>query len=148
MATFDHRTFASRFECPEFYGMVPAAAVFVLWLNDAVLKARYHNAARGKLSDFAGCFVLPLFLSALLAFARIAPVRRVRVAAGATVILFSALKLSSTIGAWVCALLEPLAQLLGAGRELRIVADSTDLFALTMVPLAAGFAKQRSHNVR
>ena len=33
----------------------------LLLLNDLFLKARFHNPLTGKLSDFAGLFVFPLF---------------------------------------------------------------------------------------
>jgi hypothetical protein len=37
----------------------------VLLLNDSVLKQQFHSALTGKLSDFAGLFIFPLFLAAL-----------------------------------------------------------------------------------
>lgn len=37
----------------------------VLILNDHILKQQYHNAITGKLSDFAGLFIFPLFWAAL-----------------------------------------------------------------------------------
>lgn len=42
------------------------AALFLLLLNDFVLKPYLHNALTGKLSDFAGLFVFPLFWAAFL----------------------------------------------------------------------------------
>jgi hypothetical protein len=42
------------------------AAVAALLINDWYLKQTYHNQLTGKLSDFAGLFALPFFLSALL----------------------------------------------------------------------------------
>jgi hypothetical protein len=39
--------------------------LFVLLFNDFVLKQQIHNGLTGKLSDFAGLFVFPLFLTAL-----------------------------------------------------------------------------------
>ena len=39
--------------------------VSLLLLNDFVFKATLHNALSGKLSDFPGLFVFPLFLTAL-----------------------------------------------------------------------------------
>ncbi|RYZ48588.1 MAG: hypothetical protein EOP49_18325, partial [Sphingobacteriales bacterium] len=38
----------------------------LLLLNDFYLKATFHNAWTGKLSDFAGLIVLPVFIAALL----------------------------------------------------------------------------------
>lgn len=40
--------------------------LFLLLLNDFVLKAHFGNFLTGKLSDFAGLFVLPLFLVTFL----------------------------------------------------------------------------------
>src|SRR5262249_49080806 len=39
------------------------AVLVVLLLNDFVLKPHFHNWLTGKLSDFAGLFIFPLFLS-------------------------------------------------------------------------------------
>ena len=46
----------------EFFGPLPLAAVALLAVNDHVLKARWPGLVTGKLSDVAGCFLLPLFL--------------------------------------------------------------------------------------
>jgi len=40
-------------------------ALSVLLLNDFVLKLQFHNGFTGRLSDFAGLFILPLFWTAL-----------------------------------------------------------------------------------
>lgn len=39
--------------------------LFLLLLNDFVLKQQFHNGLTGKLSDFAGLFIFPLFWSAV-----------------------------------------------------------------------------------
>jgi hypothetical protein len=39
-------------------------SLFVLLLNDFVLKEQFHSALTGKLSDFAGLFAFPLFWAA------------------------------------------------------------------------------------
>ncbi len=137
-----------RFDCPEFYGLPPLVAVLVLRLNDAVLKAQLHNGFTGKLSDVAGCFVLPLFVSALLTLVKVPFRVRLAVGVGFTVVFFSAIKLSSAAGAFVCALLEPIAQLVGAGSGLRIVTDPTDLLALFVLPLTVAYARHRQGLVR
>jgi hypothetical protein len=126
----------------EFFSPLPLLAVGVLVLNDHVLKALLHNALTGKLSDFAGCFFLPLFTSALLSYVpglgeRLA--LRVGVGCAATVALFVPIKLSVAAGTAVCLVLEHASVPLGIG-ALRIVADPTDLFALPMVALAALYA--------
>lgn len=136
-----------RLCCPEFYGVVPLSAVGVLWLNDAVLKARFHNALTGKLSDVAGCFVLPLFVSAVLALFDVAPRQRIATGALVTALFFSAIKLSADAGRVVCDVLEPVAQTVGAGSSLRIIADPTDLIALVAIPFAVAFANRRTGGV-
>ncbi|MDY8134085.1 hypothetical protein [Aquimarina sp. 2201CG5-10] len=40
-------------------------SVFVLIINDWFLKSMFHNVLTGKLSDFAGLFAFPFFLSAI-----------------------------------------------------------------------------------
>jgi hypothetical protein len=69
-----------RLDAPEFFSACPLLAVALLGVNDAVLKLAFHNAITGKLSDFAGCFFLPLFTSALakLAAPRLALETRLR----------------------------------------------------------------------
>lgn len=39
-------------------------SLIVLLLNDHYLKAQFHNFLTGKLSDFAGLFIFPLFFAA------------------------------------------------------------------------------------
>jgi hypothetical protein len=122
---------------PELFAPLPLAAVALLALNDHVLKARFPGPVTGKLSDVAGCFVLPLFLSAALSFA--VPGRaRLRIAVGAiaTVVLFASVKLWPAAAAFVAAALS-----LGAGRS-RIVCDPTDLAALPLVALAVRYARR------
>ncbi|MEA2205146.1 MAG: hypothetical protein QOE77_1922 [Blastocatellia bacterium] len=41
-------------------------SLFVLLLNDFILKEQFHSVLTGKLSDFAGLFVFPLFWAAFL----------------------------------------------------------------------------------
>lgn len=40
-------------------------ALILLLLNDLVLKQAFHNALTGKISDLAGLFIFPLFITAL-----------------------------------------------------------------------------------
>jgi hypothetical protein len=126
----------------EFFAIPPLLAVAVLAVNDAFLKPLFHNALTGKLSDFAGCFFLPLYASALLAL--VSPWsrdRRLALGAAFTVLLFAPIKLWAPAGDAVVALLTPLAHPLGLA-SLRIVADPTDLWALLMVPLALAFGRR------
>ena len=52
----------------EFLSPLPLAAVVLLVANDHVFKGAFHNTLTGKMSDFAGCFFLPLYVSGVLAF--------------------------------------------------------------------------------
>ena len=125
---------------PEFFAPVPLLSVAVLALNDHVLKARFHNALTGKLSDLAGCFVLPLFVSALLAMISAWPLRtRLQLGAAATVALFVPIKLSDTAAQTVARVLAST----GAG-PMHIVVDPTDLVAVPMVALAVWCALRRT----
>ncbi len=126
----------------EFFGVAPLAAVALLAVNDAFLKPLFHNALTGKLSDFAGCFFLPLYASALLAVVTgLSRERRLWIGAAFTVALFAPIKIWPEAGAAVCAALLPLGRALGLS-GLHIVADPTDLLALVMVPLAVAYGKR------
>lgn len=122
---------------PELTSPLALGAVALLALNDHWLKRAWPGLVTGKLSDLAGCFVLPLFLSALLACATRWPLaRRLAVGAGATVVFFTALKLSPAVAGAVARALDLSALGLGGWRS-RIVADPTDLVALPCAWLAA-----------
>lgn len=127
----------------EFLAPVPLCGVAVMALNDFALKPAFHNALTGKLSDFAICFFLPLYLSALAGIALAAPARlRLFAGALATALVFAALKLSpAAAGAFtraVAALVRPA----GFG-TLRAAADPTDLIALPMVLVALWYARRQ-----
>jgi hypothetical protein len=124
---------------PELASPLPLAATAVLVLNDRVLKAAFPGAFTGKLSDLAGCFVLPLFVSACLALATRWPLRpRLAVGVAATVLFFGALKLSTPAARGVARTLDLLWVPLGAAPG-RILADPTDLLALPLALAAFGF---------
>lgn len=124
---------------PELVGPLPLLAAAVLALNDHVLKARFPGLVTGKLSDFAGAFVLPLFVSAALALATRWPLRG-RLAAGVavTVVALTAVKLSPAAAGAVVTGLDAIRAPLGVGRG-RIVADPTDLVALPVAFLAGAY---------
>ncbi|MCU0698186.1 MAG: hypothetical protein MUC96_16905 [Myxococcaceae bacterium] len=128
---------------PEFFAPLPLLSMVVLAVNDHVLKARFHNALTGKLSDVAGCFALPLFIAALLA-GWLAPARRALVGAVVTVLLFGAIKSSQAASDALMDALTPLAHALGLGARLHVIADPSDLVALVMVPLALAWARRRA----
>lgn len=90
------------------------AALIVLILNDHVLKDAYPGVVSGKLSDFAGVFLLATLLAVLF------PRAIACVIAGALFV------------GWKSPFSEPLIAVLGMTR----VIDWTDLSALVMLPFA------------
>jgi len=94
----------------------------LLLLNDFYLKGRFHNALTGKLSDFAGLFIFPLFFVALCPRLR-------RFVYIATALLFVF---------WKSALSQPLIDAWNAFAFFKVwrVVDYTDLLALLVLPLS------------
>ncbi len=127
----------------ELVAPLPIAAVALLAANDHYLKARFHNAITGKLSDLAICFLLPLFLSASLG-AVTSLAARARLVAGAlvTAAVFTALKVSPAADHAYCRALD--AAWSWAGLRFTAVADWTDLFCLPMVVVSALYGWRRS----
>lgn len=129
---------------PEFFAPLALAAVAVLAVNDHVLKARYHDAVTGKLSDIAVCFFLPLFLSAVAGLVCGAPgTLRLTVAAVVTVALYATLELSPQADRAFCAVNDAVAPLLGLRRACRLTRDPTDLWALALVPASVWYGRAR-----
>ncbi len=132
---------ASR-TAPEFFSPAPLLAVALLATNDHLLKDAFHNAVTGKLSDVAGCFFLPLFVSAFLVFVTPWSLRvRVGLGALATVALFVPVKVSPAAAGSVCRAIEQLSIPLGIGAQ-HIVSDPTDLLAVPMTFLAVLYAQR------
>lgn len=100
----------------------------VLLLNDWYWKPVFHNQITGKLSDFAGLFIFPLFWMALF------PKRKqLIVALTAGVFVFWKMPLSQPLlDAWNALGIWPLAR----------TVDPTDLWALLMTPLSIGYASR------
>jgi hypothetical protein len=98
------------------------AALGLLLLNDYYWKAAYHNWFTGKISDFAGLFVLSVFLIVLW------PKRKVSIACGTGFIFL----------VWKSSISQPAIDLWNAlplmtvGRTI----DYTDLIAITVLPIA------------
>lgn len=93
-------------------------------------------ALAGKLSDFAACFFLPLFVAALLArVTRWSRARRVAVGAVTTTLVFTLVKTSAAASAVLDGFCAALGSLVGLQSPANRV-DPTDLLALPMVPLA------------
>ena len=118
---------------PELVAPLPLAAAALVLVNDRVLKGAFPGLVTGKLSDVAGAFVLPLFLSALLALVTRWPLRA-RLAAGTafTVIAIAAVKLSPVAAGATARALDAMWVPLGLSRA-QIVVDPSDLVA---APLA------------
>lgn len=102
------------------------AGLVVLVLNDHYFKSAYPGWFTGKVSDFAGLFILPIFFSA--------------VSSGSIALNCSLSALIFFI--WKSPLVEPL---ITAGNAMGIpfhrTIDPTDLIALTMLPLSYWYLK-------
>ncbi|HEV2859493.1 MAG TPA: hypothetical protein VGX48_00645 [Pyrinomonadaceae bacterium] len=105
------------------------ASLALLLVNDFLLKPLLHNALTGKLSDFAGLFVFPLFWSALFPRFR----RHVYVTTAALFLFWKSAHSQPLVEAWNSLRLIPL------GRTV----DATDLVALLVLPVSY-FYSQRS----
>jgi hypothetical protein len=99
------------------------SSLFVLLINDFCWKQEYHNWLTGKLSDFAGMIVLPVFLRTLF------PERKW------PVLLFT----SFFFFWWKSPLSQPAIDLLHQQLffPMERVVDYTDLVALCLLPVAA-----------
>lgn len=101
------------------------AALALLLLNDFALKPLFGNALTGKLSDFAGLFVFPLFWAALFPRLR-----------GAFYVLTAAL-----FTFWKTELSTPAVEAAGrlAGLHFERAVDYTDLLALFALPASYAY---------
>ena len=127
-----------------FFRPLPLLAVAVLALNDHLLKGSgvLPGWLTGKLSDVAGMFFFPLFLSALLALVVRPPAwlagRVEATSALLTAAIFCAVKLSpSASGAWELA-----TGALRGGVRVHNVCDPTDLVALPLCALSVLYSKR------
>lgn len=96
--------------------------LFLLVINDFYLKARFHNDLTGKLSDFAGLFVFPLFFAALFPSKRFG----IYVSTGIAFIFWK-----SPLSQGLIDLFNQLAPF-SIGRTV----DLTDLIALSIIPVS------------
>jgi hypothetical protein len=95
--------------------------VLILVLNDWYLKSTFSNVLTGKLSDFAGLFAFPFFLSALF------PRRAIQLYV-LTLLLFTM---------WKSAFIQPFIDFVnGLGLPIHRTVDYTDLIALTILPFS------------
>lgn len=103
----------------------------LLVVNDHVLKSTFNNSLTGKLSDFAGLFIFPMFFSAIF------PAFKKHIYWG-TAILFTLFK-----STWA----EPFIVCWNQCTHLRIsrVVDLTDLMALAVLPFSYKYFTQTTH---
>lgn len=105
------------------------AGLLLLLANDLLLKPVFHNAFTGKLSDFAGLFVFPLFWSALAPRRR----REIYVLTALGFVFWKSAYAQPLIDAW---------NSLGLLRVARVV-DPTDLLALVALPASFAYLRRR-----
>lgn len=105
----------------------------LLLANDWLFKPVFHNALTGKLSDFAGLFIFPLFWTALFP-------RRKTLIFSATAVFFVFWKMplsQSWLDVWKNTGLWPLAR----------VADAGDLWALCVLPMSWLYSRRAKPTV-
>lgn len=130
-----------RLDARELCQPLPLAAVAVLLVNDHLLKGAgwLPGAVTGKLSDVAGLFFFPIFLFVLarsLFGGREGERGLAYLSAGATAVVFAALKLSPTLNAL-------------AERFWGVfVMDPTDLLCLPACALAVVWLERRGEHAR
>ncbi|RKO69120.1 hypothetical protein D7322_23055 [Sphingobacterium puteale] len=110
-----------------------ASPLFILFLilllvNDFYLKGAFHNVLMGKLSDFSGLFIFPIFWSAIF------PKRKALIFI-ATAVLFTFWKSEYSAG-----LIQWMNPYFGVGRTV----DLSDLMTLPMIGLAWFYTKSGS----
>lgn len=135
---------------------VVVAALTVLLVNDHILKARFPGAITGKLSDFAGLVMFPLFIQALIEVVSSARRRFVKpsnvvltVSILVSAAAFSALQLIPQVGdayqvgfGWLRSLPEVLHGL--SAPRVALTQDPTDLVALVSLIVAWHVGARRS----
>jgi len=133
-----------RTSMPEFFNVWCLSAVAIFALNNHYLKHHYHNWLTGKLSDFAACFFLPLFISSLIILLVNWPARA-RVLAGCviTIVVFGAVKISPWASEFLNTILSAITTTAGFGKSMNL-ADISDLIALPLVGLAYVFGISRN----
>ena len=156
----DDSRLISRGDWPgeEFLHPIPIAAMVILGINDHILKGSGYlpGLITGKLSDFAGLFFFPLFLTALLntfMFAGFRLCRGVRWNYSLTrgkllgalflsALIFAPLQVSSTCGKWYIRILETV-DFLDLFQGFAVTKDPWDLLALFVLPFVYWFGKQK-----
>ncbi len=142
----------------EFLHPLPIAAMAILGINDHILKGSGYlpGIITGKLSDFAGLFFFPLFLTALLNTFMFAGFRlrrgvqwnysltrgKILGALFLTTLIFAPLQVSSTWGKWYIRILETV-DFLDLFQGFAVTMDPWDLSALFVLPFVYWFGKRK-----
>lgn len=127
----------------EFYRPAPLLAVIVFALNNYLFKAMFPGWLTGKLSDFALCFFLPLFVSGLLGWVTRLEFRaRLLGAATLTASLFAAVKCYIVASDILNAATSTVTLRLGLGPSVNHL-DPSDLVALPFVFVAVAYGLSR-----
>ena len=131
----------------EFVAPLPLFVVALFAVNNHWLKQAWPGVVTGKLSDFAACFFLPLFFSALLGPLLPGRLRlRLGVGVGVTAVGFTAVKVLPGASQLLDAALSALTGLVGLGPSLNLV-DPTDLVALPMLGVAYVYGARHAGKV-
>jgi len=120
-------------------------AVLLMVGNDHWLKATYHDALTGKLSDLALCAFLPAFFAelALLVAPRTSPRAALAGGALAAAALFAGLEVVPALADGACAALAVVGPRLGLDGPFAMTRDPTDLWALPVILLAVLHGERR-----
>lgn len=114
---------------------LPLLVVAVLVVNDHVLKQCFPGFVTGKLSDFAGLFFFPLFLTDAIGWMFRSRARHVLMGTCiATAIVFALVKTTALGHSLYCVGLGALqAPFRGSFHRVRMTMDATDLVALVAI---------------
>ncbi len=104
-------------------------ALCLLLINDFSLKATFHNEITGKLSDFAGLFIFPIFFCAFLPRAK----AFIFVIVGGFFVFWKSSYAQPLLDLWNSLGLIPISRKV----------DPTDLLALSVLPLSYLYVKRR-----
>jgi hypothetical protein len=128
----------------EFFAPLPLLALALMVVNDMWLKATFHDAVTGKLSDIGVCFFMPLFVSELLGIGfNLRPRLRLWIGALVTAIVYTAQEIVPPFTRLALGVLRAVGPLLGIHRRFQLTSDWTDLGCLLLVPLAYLYGARR-----
>lgn len=121
--------------------VLPLLAVALLAVNDHLLKQCFPGFLTGKLSDFAGLFFFPLFLTDAMGLVRKTSRVTLVGACVATAVVFALVKTTALGHSVYCIGLGALqAPVRGSFHRVRMTMDATDLVALSSCLLAYLYA--------